>query len=610
MNVLRNKTFYMEKINLKQNSQFSPLLFCDVNVLRFLKVIAIALICTSVVYLLAANWWMIDKYIRLAIPMLILMSSAIASRYFADNEIARQSLDTISGLMLGLTLAVIGQIYQTGADSYLLFFTWTVLLLPWLYRPNIGVFSMLAVVTQLTLYLYFKQTFWMERAEYIYILLLNLLTALSFIVALRYYPTLRYIFVTFITALSVGSVLSFIHNGGLIHLASVFVLPAGFAVYFYYKKRALESTLLIAGVALSLTIWLLQKFGEDIFYSVGSLFVIAVVIFGWFAAVSYFLTRLFPKSSFSVIPLAIGAWIAGIILAILLLTFWQGFSILMGILFVGIAWLMLYKSSSFFVRQLAYCLWVCGQTAFLVHIGILTENLWLVWSMQLGMLLLTAITRKHWVILTLQLLVAYILGLVALFVNDQFMLNESLLSIIFGATSFILIVVFFTVRYWQSTSYMRSMIVLIIFMLLSTAVLQTFLETARPTIGDMHLQQIIFFCLIPSIFIIGLIFQNIQIFKKPMMWTIPCLGFLLILIGYFEIFIILILMAWAMVNRHHWMRVLSVLLLIFWLWVLYYNLELSFIYKSVTIFLSGLLILLMAAILKRFKIESIAGELS
>ena len=47
--------------------------------------------------------------------------------------------------MIGLSLAVIGQVYQTGADSYLLFLIWTLLILPWLYRPNIGIFALITL---------------------------------------------------------------------------------------------------------------------------------------------------------------------------------------------------------------------------------------------------------------------------------------------------------------------------------------------------------------------------------------------------------------------------------------------------------------------------------
>ena len=163
----------MHKTELIRNNQFSPLLFCNVEVLRYLKILGLALITVSLLYLMAANWWMLPDPVQLAIPMLILFCSAAASIYFDQQEWVRESLDTVSGLMLGLSLAVIGQIYQTGADSYLLFLLWSALLLPWLYRSNIGIFVMLCVVSQLMLYLYFKQSSWMGRAEGLYLLGLN-----------------------------------------------------------------------------------------------------------------------------------------------------------------------------------------------------------------------------------------------------------------------------------------------------------------------------------------------------------------------------------------------------------------------------------------------------
>jgi Predicted membrane protein len=128
----------MKKTELIHNNPFSPLLFCDAKVLRYLNILGVALIAVSLLYLMAANWWMLPNQVQLAIPMLVLLCSAIASIYFNQREWIRQSLDTVSGLMLGLSLVVIGQIYQTGADSYQLFLLWAVLLLPWLYRPISG----------------------------------------------------------------------------------------------------------------------------------------------------------------------------------------------------------------------------------------------------------------------------------------------------------------------------------------------------------------------------------------------------------------------------------------------------------------------------------------
>ncbi len=580
----------MHKTELIRNNQFSPLLFCNVEVLRYLKILGLALITVSLLYLMAANWWMLPDPVQLAIPMLILLCSATASIYFDQQEWVRQSLDTVSGLMLGLSLAMIGQIYQTGADSYLLFLLWSALLLPWLYRSNIGIFVMLCVVSQLTLYLYFKQSFWMGRAEGLYLLGLNLLTALSFAYAMRYYALLRFLFIAFVIVISISSMMQFIHHSKLIYLASSVVLPTGAAFYFYRKHQALEVILLIAGLAASVSLWVFEVVENQLTNSATGLFVLAVLIFGWFALISFALNRIFPQTKFSVIPLALGAWISGIILAVLLLTYWEAFSILMGIIFIGIAWKLLGQQASVFMHQFAYCLWICGQAAVLIHTELLTDSIVVVWLLQLLMLGLTTIKRMHWSILTLQLLMTHALAIVVLVLENSFKHDDMVISIILSLNYVIFIGIFLTARYWQSSHYQKSIFLWMIAMLTGSAVVQavTGLEHWH-SIGQISFDQVLLFYILPSLLLFSFIWQNWQQFSEKWLWLIPVLGLLLILLGYFEIFIIMLLMAWAVVYQQRLMQALSILLLIFWLWLLYYNLGLSFLFKSVSIFASGVL---------------------
>lgn len=594
----------MHKTELIRNNQFSPLLFCNVEVLRYLKILGLALITVSLLYLMAANWWMLPDPVQLAIPMLILLCSATASIYFDQQEWVRQSLDTVSGLMLGLSLAMIGQIYQTGADSYLLFLLWSALLLPWLYRSNIGIFVMLCVVSQLTLYLYFKQSFGMGRAEGLYLLSLNLLTALSFAYAMRYYALLRFLFIAFVIVISISSMMQFIHHSKLIYLASSVVLPTGAAFYFYRKHQALEAILLIAGLAASVSLWVFELVENQLTNSATGLFVLAVLIFGWFALISFALNRIFPQTKFSVIPLALGAWISGIILAVLLLTYWEAFSILMGIIFIGIAWKLLGQQASAFMHQFAYCLWICGQAAVLIHTELLTDSMVVVWLLQLLMLGLTTIKRMHWSILTLQLLMTHALAIVVLVLENSFKHDDMVISIILSLNYVIFIGIFLTARYWQSSHYQKSIFLWMIAMLTGSAVVQavTGLEHWH-SIGQISFDQVLLFYILPSLLLFSFIWQNWQQFSEKWLWLIPVLGLLLILLGYFEIFIIMLLMAWAVVYQQRLMQALSILLLIFWLWMLYYNLGLSFLVKSLTIFISGLMVWCMVYGLKQVRIR-------
>ena len=127
-------------------------------------------------------------------------------------------------------------------------------------------------------------------------------------------------------------------------------------------------------------------------------------------------------------------------------------------------------------------------------------------------------------------------------------------------------------------------------------------------IGQISLDHVLLFYVLPSLLLLGFIWQNWQQFSEKLLWLIPVFGILLILLGYFEIFIIMLLMAWAVVYQQRLIQALTILLLIFWLWMLYYNLGLSFLLKSISIFASGILVLLLAYILKGSKLQHEQGE--
>lgn len=82
--------------------------------IQLLKLIAISLITASVLYLVAANWFMIPKLLRIALPMMAMFAVAVMGQFGRWSSVVRQALHTVCGIMIGLTLASIGQIYQTG----------------------------------------------------------------------------------------------------------------------------------------------------------------------------------------------------------------------------------------------------------------------------------------------------------------------------------------------------------------------------------------------------------------------------------------------------------------------------------------------------------------
>jgi len=229
--------------------------------------------------------------------------------------------------------------------------------------------------------------------------------------------------------------------------------------------------------------------------------------------------------------------------------------------------------------------------------------------LQLMMLALTVIKRMHWFILTLQLLIAHALAIVVLALENSFKHDDIVITLALSLNYVIFIGLILTARYWQSSIYQKSILLWIIAMLTGSAVVQsvTGLEHWQG-IGQISLDHVLLFYVLPSLLLLGFIWQNWQQFSEKLLWLIPVFGILLILLGYFEIFIIMLLMAWAVVYQQRLIQALTILLLIFWLWMLYYNLGLSFLLKSISIFASGILVLLLAYILKGSKLQHEQGE--
>ena len=590
-----SKQHNAQQNTINQGNEFSPRLFQDVQVIQYLQVIGLALIAASFLYLIAANWLMIPPSIQLAIPMILLLCSASTSVYVAGHRWIQQSLDALSGLLLGLSMAVIGQVYQTGADSYLLFLVWALLLLPWLYRPNIGVFALFCVVSQLALFFYFKQSYLMSDHQLMYMCCMTILTALCVTFGLKYYFALRFVFIAFVTTISIYCMFLFCGNGVEQYqwpyfLLSV-VLPIYLIIYFYRQHRALETSLQTAGLAASLSILIFQFAEHALSDSIGGLLVLALLIFAWFAVISAVLMKFLPKTKFAVIPLAIGAWLAGIILSSLLLTYWQVFSIVMGLVFVALAWWVIRRSNSVFSRQFAYCLWVCGQTAVLIHGQMLTDSFSFILILQIGFTLLCLFSRMHWFIILIQLIASYGIAIATMGLGEFLRGEAHLILAVIGLNGLLIIVLLCSAAYWLQSIYRNTFALWMLFIVLASIVVQT-LSSSLIDLGD-SLNIVVYsvvIYLLPLLWL-GLYLTRDRLYVGAEKWLLCALGIVLIAMGYFEIFLLLALLSWALVYQQTLVKALSIALLIFSLWMLYYNLGLSFLLKSFTIFISGILLL-------------------
>lgn len=85
----------------------------------------------AAVFFFAFNWQDLSPFAKLAVLQAGVTAAALASRAPMLPEPAREALLIAATVLVGVLLAVFGQIYQTGADAWQLFAGWAALTLPW-----------------------------------------------------------------------------------------------------------------------------------------------------------------------------------------------------------------------------------------------------------------------------------------------------------------------------------------------------------------------------------------------------------------------------------------------------------------------------------------------
>lgn len=559
--------------------------------IQHLHIFSYVFMAVSILYLIAANWLMLPDSIQLAIPPLILLVTAWISVKDTLSEGVRQTLHGICGLMVGLSLAVIGQVYQTGADSYLLFLIWTLFLLPWLYRPNIGIFALICITSQLTLFLFFKQTFWLEKFPYLYLFALNLLSLIEFWVCIKKYRALRFVFIAWFAVISIIGMIQYLSGENIPYLISAFF--SGIIVFYYFFKKddQLCASLMAAVLGVTATIWLVDRINDLFKDSNEFIFLfIAGIIFIWFALISYFLIKIFRQSRFYVIPLAIGAWLAGLALATFTLVFWEAVSLIIGVIFVCIASILLKKSQHYFIRQFAYCLFISGQTAFLFHLESETDQMLWVLIAQIFILCISYFFKPHWFFILIQMLATYGIAFIYLLQMDHSLwsVNSTQTYLNLTLLSYFVFSLVFLPKAKSIVQYERSIYLCV----LTVVVVATFFDTFMGLVLDSSEdRQIWVLYLLPAVWL--LYFSVLHLYRQLKALTFFAFlifGVLLIVLGYFEIFILFIILTWALKKKDYIVYGVTLAVFVLVLWQLYYNLQITFLAKSASILISGLVL--------------------
>lgn len=127
----------------------------------------VLLLVSGVVMFGAYNWQALHRFHKLGILQLLIVGTWTVSRLRAHDSKVSTALLWGACLLVGALLAVFGQIYQTGADAYTLFLGWSLLIAPWCLagRSNLIWFSE-ALLLNVTFTLYYYQMISSDFAHY------------------------------------------------------------------------------------------------------------------------------------------------------------------------------------------------------------------------------------------------------------------------------------------------------------------------------------------------------------------------------------------------------------------------------------------------------------
>lgn len=93
--------------------------------------LGVVMLAAAVVFFLAYNWQDLGRYAKFALAEGMIVAALAAIAWLGLERIAGKAALLAAALFTGALLALIGQTYQTGADTFELFAVWAAAVLPW-----------------------------------------------------------------------------------------------------------------------------------------------------------------------------------------------------------------------------------------------------------------------------------------------------------------------------------------------------------------------------------------------------------------------------------------------------------------------------------------------
>jgi uncharacterized membrane protein len=240
---------------------------------RFLEVLflwlGVASLAASVVFFLAANWPLLGRFTKFGLVEAALVAAVAVALWRGLDTLPGRAALVAASLLAGALLALVGQTYQTGADTFELFAAWALAIVAWVAVARLPALWILwIVILNLAVFFWYQAVpgAWLwaifgRRTQFLALFLLNAAALVAWELAsargvagfaARWAPrALATASGVAVTILAVWTVLEF-GDSGIVHLLA-YALWLG-AIYRAYRVRTVDLYVL-AGAVLSLVVF-------------------------------------------------------------------------------------------------------------------------------------------------------------------------------------------------------------------------------------------------------------------------------------------------------------------------------------------------------------------
>lgn len=260
--------------------------------LAFLKLlflsIGVSFTVAGIVFFFAYNWADLNKFVKLGLVEGLVLIVSLGTLFFKTNPLVKKILLTVAAVLVGASLAVFGQVYQTGANAYDFFLAWVLFISLWVIISHFAPLWIIYIaLINTTIFLYADQVAqdWSELFVMNFLFVVNLFFLIGFLLISKSKPDRRFpVWSTHLLALAITIIGTIGVSAGILEdpeplfwtLSVLVGISYGLGIWYGLKAHNTFYLAIICFSVILIICALLLRASE----SAGMLFIIGLFIIG------------------------------------------------------------------------------------------------------------------------------------------------------------------------------------------------------------------------------------------------------------------------------------------------------------------------------------------